>query len=212
VDEQVLCSVAWREGDGFALHHLSPTSGTREREDTVAYAIPPELCLLDVPPAGCLEGTVAERLDAFQRERAEFESELIAAVGLGARIRAIARLFHAVWLLCGEHGSISDYVEVGVVDRKGVLLALPPTLCGTLLASDDATIEGLLEAPLPVSTDRLPGYDDWAAWFREGSVLVSPPDADARVVLRMVDKKLRWPAPGDHGRQGGVRTPAEALS
>jgi len=151
--------------------------------------------LLDVPPAGCLDGTVAERLDAFQRERAAFESELIAATGLGARIRMIAKLFYAVWVLCGERGSISDYVEIGIVDRKGVLLALPPTPCGTLLASDDATIEGLCEAPRPVSSDRLPDDDDWAAWFRDGSVLVSSPGADAAVALRMTEGALRRPAP-----------------
>jgi len=196
LDETVECSIARREGNGFAVHHVSVTSGTRERL-AVAYGIPPEFWVPDYASTR-LPGTATERLDAFARLRAAFESRLMAAVGLGARIRAIAELFRVTYLLCGERGSISDYLEVGVVDAKGDRRALPPTPCGELLASDDATVEGLLEAPLPASSDRLPDDEDWAAWFREGSVSVSPPDAaDPRVVLQVVDGAFRWPSRED---------------
>ena len=188
----VECLMARRESHTFLVHRLSLASGTHNRE-TVAYVIPPEFCLPDYS-AGRLNGTHTERLEVFQRLRLAFENELLAAFGLGARIRTIAKFFYGVWLLCGEDGSVSDRVEVGIVDAKGDLRALPPTPCGTLLTSDDTTVEGLLESPLSVQSDRLPDDDDWAAWFRDGSVWISAPDA--RVVLRMVDGVLRRPLPG----------------
>lgn len=168
----VECLIARREGQAFGVHRLSPESGIHDHHG-IAYNIPPEFWLPDYNPGGDLNTTPAERLEIFQCMRGVFEPELVAAVGLGARIRAIARFFYVIWLLCGKTGSVNDRLELGVVDANGDLLALPPTPCGNLLSSTDATIEGLLEAPLPVPRDRLPDGEDWAAWFRDGSVCFS---------------------------------------